>query len=414
VTPVTRGARRSAGTGWGRSSLVRGQSSTVLGLVGADRAGSFGDHSPARGVAAGRHEMAWGEGLGDPPPHFRFVGGLGCEEHSEANEVAVSLGGGVVRRQRAGWLMLPTAAQCQSDRSSRSTEILVPRHGQHGNRGRRGHASGGPYTPALVLAALRSAEPERVWAVGTAWPELAGVGSVIPVGVQVIDGDQGDPAGIDVFGFDRHEILSSSWAEGDPGISVGKGPEHRRLAVHRNDEGRPGGGGVVVGESWADQGVGGAVKPKVLGQLLRKVGQFDTGAFVVRGKEQGRNAQPPGPGAPVGVGQFQVPHVAAGGTPSVHPPQPSPSGLEPEDGKRETPEDVVALRPFLLKPPAVGEGLRGGGAWLHRSKVSRRGPEFAVAAGCDAHLFAEGRPVHGRPVHNPAAPRAQHRTGLRI
>lgn len=83
-------------------------------------------------VTGRRHELGRGERLGNPSPHLGFVGRFRGEEHPEPDEVAITFGGGVVRRQRARWLVVPTAAQRHSDRPSRRPEIIPTPHGQHG------------------------------------------------------------------------------------------------------------------------------------------------------------------------------------------------------------------------------------------------------------------------------------------
>jgi hypothetical protein len=82
-------------------------------------------------VAGRRHELRRGERLGNPSPHLGFVGRFGGEEQPKTNEVAVTLGGGVVRRQRARRLVLPIAAERDRDRPSGRPEIVAASHGQH-------------------------------------------------------------------------------------------------------------------------------------------------------------------------------------------------------------------------------------------------------------------------------------------
>ncbi len=99
-------------------------------LLGADLARSFGGDPPSGEVTAGGQDLAGRERVRDASPHLRFICGLRGEEHSEPDDVAVALGGGVVRRKRAGRRVLPTPAERHGDRPSRSAHILLALHGQ--------------------------------------------------------------------------------------------------------------------------------------------------------------------------------------------------------------------------------------------------------------------------------------------
>lgn len=103
----------------------------MVALLGADFAGSLGGDPPSGEVTAGGQDLAGRERVRDASPHLRFISGLRGEEHSEPDDVAVALGGGVVRRQRAGRGVLPTPAERHRDRSSRSVQILLALHGQN-------------------------------------------------------------------------------------------------------------------------------------------------------------------------------------------------------------------------------------------------------------------------------------------
>ena len=74
----------------------------MIAFVGADLGGPFGHNLPSGDVAAGCHEPAGGEGVGDASPHLGFVVGLCGEEHPEPDFVTVALGNGGVRGERAG------------------------------------------------------------------------------------------------------------------------------------------------------------------------------------------------------------------------------------------------------------------------------------------------------------------------
>ena len=121
----------------------------MVALLGADLARSFGGDPPSGEVTAGGQDLAGRERVRDPSPHLRFIAGLSGEEHSEPDDVAVALGGGVVRRKRAGRRVLPTPAESHRDRSSRSAQILLVLHGQHRIVGEDGtHLSDGTRSAA--------------------------------------------------------------------------------------------------------------------------------------------------------------------------------------------------------------------------------------------------------------------------
>ena len=102
----------------------------MVALLWADLAGSFGRNPPLGEATVGGQDLAGRERLGDATPDLGFIAGLSSEEHSEPNDVAVALGGGVMRRKRARWRVLPAPAERHRDRSSRSARILLALHGQ--------------------------------------------------------------------------------------------------------------------------------------------------------------------------------------------------------------------------------------------------------------------------------------------
>jgi hypothetical protein len=104
----------------------------VIALLGADLGRSFGGDDPPGQIAVGGRDPAGGQRVGDAAPDLRFIAGLSGEQHPEPDDVAVALGGGVVRSKRAGRGMLPAPAEGQGDRPSRSLGILVALHGQDG------------------------------------------------------------------------------------------------------------------------------------------------------------------------------------------------------------------------------------------------------------------------------------------
>ena len=110
----------------------------VVAFLGADLAGPFGGDVPSGEIAIGCRHLAGGERVGDASPDLRFIAGLRGEEHPEPDDVAVALGGGVVRRERAGRRVLRASAKGKSDRPSRSLEILVALHGQDRIMGEHG------------------------------------------------------------------------------------------------------------------------------------------------------------------------------------------------------------------------------------------------------------------------------------
>lgn len=102
----------------------------VIALFGADFGRGFGGEAPSGEIAVGCRHLAGGERVGDASPDRRFIAVLRGEEHPEPDDVAVALGGGVVRRERAGRRVLPAPAEGKRDRPSRSLEILVVLHDQ--------------------------------------------------------------------------------------------------------------------------------------------------------------------------------------------------------------------------------------------------------------------------------------------
>jgi len=123
----------------------------VIALFGADFGRGFGGEAPSGEIAVGCRDLAGGQRVGDASPDLRFIVGLRGEEHPEPDDVAVALGGGVMRRERAGRRVLPASAEGKGDRPSRSLEILVAgygqdrivgEHGTHPGEGSRSAAAG--------------------------------------------------------------------------------------------------------------------------------------------------------------------------------------------------------------------------------------------------------------------------------
>lgn len=102
----------------------------VVALLGADLGRTLGGDAPSGEIAVGCRDLTGGQRVGDAAPDLRFIAGLGGEEDPEPDDVAVALGGGVVRSERAGRGMLPAPAEGHGDRASRSPGILVALHGQ--------------------------------------------------------------------------------------------------------------------------------------------------------------------------------------------------------------------------------------------------------------------------------------------
>ena len=102
----------------------------MIALFVADFGRGFGGEAPSSEIALGCRHLASGERVGDASADLGFIAGLGGEEHPQPDDVAVALGGGVVRRERAGRRVLPAPAEGKGDRPARSLHILVALHGQ--------------------------------------------------------------------------------------------------------------------------------------------------------------------------------------------------------------------------------------------------------------------------------------------
>ena len=88
----------------------------VVVLLGQHRGVAAGEHGPPGHDAVRASQRTTTQRVVDAPTNFVGPFGFGGEKDSDVHDIADAVGTGVVRRQRAGWLVIPASAQRDRDR----------------------------------------------------------------------------------------------------------------------------------------------------------------------------------------------------------------------------------------------------------------------------------------------------------